>query len=137
MLTFQAPVRSEDDDQEIEVELLTDYGFLAPDGRPFAAIQDGNNVTASHFNDTSRVVSMTWIPTPLATPCHRFTLMVSHNLVRGNGCPADLSDSSFLSWNVVVCSDSNNCPPAMFDPDSACGNPANDNHTCPATSGAT
>jgi len=133
-LIFSAPVRSEDAGDPVQVELLTDYGFTAPDGRPFSDVQEGANVLPAAFSETARVAQVQWIPKQFSTPCHRFTLMVSHDIVRGDGCPADLTDSDFLSWNVIVCNGIDPCPP-MLDPSTACGAMMDDIVSCPATSG--
>jgi hypothetical protein len=141
--TFSANVRSQDTDS-VKFELLVDYGFKhivqGPTGEidsPFAVNVDSGSIGISTENDTSRVAQGTWIrgnPFNFTRHCHRFTLIVSHAFAP-DGCPVDLNDSSFLSWNVVDCPN-NTCPP--IDPTQDCAPPiigeAGKPFYCPASS---
>ena len=113
-LTLTAPVQSEDADANVSVALYIDYGFQAVGGKPYAFQEFGQDVIASTIGDKSRVASVTWHPSDFALgrPCTRFTLMVSHLFehdAKSQWCPANLADSSFLTWNVVNCTTSP-CP---------------------------
>jgi len=149
-MTFSANVRSQDaDNTPVRFELLVDYGFRhivqGPTGQitsPFAVnVESGVVGTSQTLNDTSRVAQGTWIrgnPFNFTRKCHRFTLIVSHAFAP-DGCPVDLNDSSFLSWDVYDCPNGvTACQMMGLDPTMDCAPPtmgdAGGPLYCPATS---
>jgi hypothetical protein len=113
-LEFSAKFRSEDANQPIGVRLFIDYGFEATDGNPYAEVKPGAKVGPGSLDDVEpRVATAKWSPSALFTGCHTVTLMLSHSFEDLTGCPTDLEDSSYLTWNVYVCKQNEPCVPQI------------------------
>jgi hypothetical protein len=114
---FSAEVRSEDAGEPVEVVLYIDYGVENGAGLPYRrAIVNNANVDAGSFDDAvPRIASSKWYPgiDPVVPGCHSFTLMVSHSFDNQTRCPSDVSDSSQITWQAVVCATADDC---SFDP---------------------
>ncbi len=131
-IDLKAGLRSEDAGEDVAVYLYVDYGLNTVPDQPYAIVFPIGTVGASTISDDSRYASITWKPQLISPGCHRLTMMVSHkfNFIGGVTCPADLSDSSALSWDLLLCSSTASCP--AFDPTSSCQPSMATERDCPA-----
>jgi hypothetical protein len=132
-LQFWVELESEDAKQNVEVQLLIDYGVPNELGQPYQDAAPGEEVLASSLDDTtSRPAKATiLIKNRIPEGCHTVTMMVTHAFQSGilSGCPADLSDSDQITWTVYRCGDqAPECPPPI-DPTVDCPVVT---HTCSA-----
>jgi hypothetical protein len=119
-LRFTAPVRSEDADESVSVRLYIDYGYDNGFGQPFAFQKQGKSVPAGRFDESDRRVSMEWHYAEYpVSGCHTFTLIASHEF-GDDGCPVDLADSTYLTWDVIVCDATDPTCPPLLDPSIGC-----------------
>ncbi len=137
---FGASVLSEDAGDDVIGRLVLDYG-VAVDDLPFQSLGEPSAVAAATLDDGPRPLTATWGSAYKPTVgCHYVSLLATHKLGFGNGCPEDPEDFDFLTWTVIVCKSSDgpccdpqspaddggcaaaDCP--VVDPDVRCDNPA-------------
>jgi hypothetical protein len=135
-LTFTAGVRSEDAGERVRVEYYVDYGFDQGNGKPFLFENPGiASLDPSTLEDTERPkASARWSRSDFGlSGCHTFTLIVSHEFGDTVRCPTDIEDSSFLTWDAIICKPNEPCPPSPFDPSLDCTPQQAKALTCGAT----
>ncbi len=133
-IDLKAGLRSEDAGTSVKVVLYVDYGLNTETDRPYELALQFSPLAPSTMSDGSRYVSIPYKPEFLQPGCHRLTMMVSHEFAldpEGVTCPADLTDSSALSWDLLLCSSTTSCP--AFDPTSSCEPYLDTERDCPAS----
>ncbi|WP_437817598.1 hypothetical protein [Sorangium sp. So ce1078] len=104
---FGATVLSEDNGDPVEAYLYLDYG-KGLDGYPYKRIMGPTSIEAGTIAGGQRPISVRWVrnvdPIPTDGECHTITMVASHafNDERCD-CPADLDDTSWLTWQVINC----------------------------------
>jgi hypothetical protein len=128
-LNFSASVISEDNNQQVQLALLIDYG-VEQNGNPYrggpeavhgmvlpngiGTLAEGPRLTQSLQLESTifTVVSAGTPPQPVPT-CHTVTMVATHEFGDANtGCPRCLVDSSMLTWTIIACpGPGTSCPP--------------------------
>jgi len=118
-LRITASVLSEDVGESVKVALYADYGARIENSKfPYRYISlNFLDLPASTLADGPRPLEdVTWVigNPPLDPGCHRLTLMVTHEFAKPSLCPANLNDSSQVTWHLRQC-DVGDCPPVLED----------------------
>jgi hypothetical protein len=137
---FSAEVLSEDTGVDVSFRLLVDYGRPNVLNDPYAFTADFDSLPAGTLATGPRPTpQFTWALSIFAADpgCHTVTLFASHVFDDQGSCPADLADSSQLTWIVEVCAPGGVCPTTCNLPQAGCVDFVCEQPTvaCPALSG--
>lgn len=110
---FRAFVVSEDAGQPVKAVLFLDYGRIGTNNTPYVDDEPLSALPAGTLADGPRLLGKSWRPRGTEEPgCHTVTLLATHEFAGDLGvpedeypfyCPADLADSSTLTWFVSFC----------------------------------
>ena len=136
---FSVQVVSEDADELLQAALLLDYGVGREvgenDPQPYQRVEKEITIPAGALTDGPRLVTLTWLPPPLATEnqpeCHSITLMVvrhPYNSSPYSWCPTD-DQFATVTWFAALCTDTaacsfQSCPTKGADSYEYCPNPS-------------
>jgi hypothetical protein len=119
---FSGSVLSEDNGVPVELALYIDFGQCNAANEPYKRkVYPLPKIAAGTIADGPRpFFGKKWFmeSVPVANDgCHTVTMMVSHKF-NDIVCPADLNDSSLLTWQVVQCGeDPSACPTTCAEPE--------------------